>query len=296
MTVTVSAPATTANLGSGFDCVALALDLWNELEVEPGDFAVRRRGRGRRRARDRPHESRRARVRARSRSRPASAFASSTGFRSSAGSARARRRSPRATRRAAAVASKPLSVLELPAEAVALDGHADNLAAAFAGGACLTWSDARRAARAAASPTARRSRRSPSSRRRGVTPRRSRGGLPATVSARDGCRGRGPRRRCSALALATGDAELFALLDRRRAARAVPHRRVAALRGAEGRSAGRCPRRDAVRVGADGDRLGRRSRCGRRVPCARRRDSKTATVTVLAAAATGVVAREVVAP
>ena len=46
MTVTVSAPATTANLGSGFDCVALALDLWNELEVEPGEFAVRVEGEG----------------------------------------------------------------------------------------------------------------------------------------------------------------------------------------------------------------------------------------------------------
>src|SRR5262245_40146537 len=31
----VRAPATTANLGSGFDCAAAALDLWNELHVEP---------------------------------------------------------------------------------------------------------------------------------------------------------------------------------------------------------------------------------------------------------------------
>ena len=28
------APATTANLGPGFDCAAAALDLWNELHVE----------------------------------------------------------------------------------------------------------------------------------------------------------------------------------------------------------------------------------------------------------------------
>ena len=27
------APATTANLGAGFDCAGVALDLWNELEV-----------------------------------------------------------------------------------------------------------------------------------------------------------------------------------------------------------------------------------------------------------------------
>ena len=30
------APATTANLGPGFDCAAVALDLWNEVEVSEG--------------------------------------------------------------------------------------------------------------------------------------------------------------------------------------------------------------------------------------------------------------------
>ena len=46
------APATTANLGPGFDCAAAALDLWNELEVTSRRAASRRRarGRGRRRA------------------------------------------------------------------------------------------------------------------------------------------------------------------------------------------------------------------------------------------------------
>ena len=33
----VRAPATSANLGPGFDCAAVALDLWNELEVDEGD-------------------------------------------------------------------------------------------------------------------------------------------------------------------------------------------------------------------------------------------------------------------
>jgi homoserine kinase len=33
----VRAPATSANLGPGFDCAAVALDLWNELEVTDGD-------------------------------------------------------------------------------------------------------------------------------------------------------------------------------------------------------------------------------------------------------------------
>jgi homoserine kinase len=34
--VFVRAPATSANLGPGFDCLGLALDLWNEVEASPG--------------------------------------------------------------------------------------------------------------------------------------------------------------------------------------------------------------------------------------------------------------------
>ena len=33
----VRAPATTANLGAGFDCAGAALDLWNELQLVEGD-------------------------------------------------------------------------------------------------------------------------------------------------------------------------------------------------------------------------------------------------------------------
>ena len=33
----VRAPATSANLGPAFDCAAVALDLWNELEVTEGE-------------------------------------------------------------------------------------------------------------------------------------------------------------------------------------------------------------------------------------------------------------------
>ena len=39
MTV-VRAPASSANLGPGFDCAAVALDLWNELEVTDGEGVV----------------------------------------------------------------------------------------------------------------------------------------------------------------------------------------------------------------------------------------------------------------
>lgn len=37
MSIHVRAPATTANVGPGFDCAAAALDLWNELELADGD-------------------------------------------------------------------------------------------------------------------------------------------------------------------------------------------------------------------------------------------------------------------
>ena len=40
--IRVKAPATTANLGPGYDCLGLALDVWNTLEVEilPGGDSV----------------------------------------------------------------------------------------------------------------------------------------------------------------------------------------------------------------------------------------------------------------
>ena len=44
--VIVRAPASTANLGPGFDCAAAALDLWNELHLEEGEHAVVVEGEG----------------------------------------------------------------------------------------------------------------------------------------------------------------------------------------------------------------------------------------------------------
>ncbi len=47
MKLCIGVPATTANLGPGFDCLALALDLWNEAEIEPAaDFRVEVTGEG----------------------------------------------------------------------------------------------------------------------------------------------------------------------------------------------------------------------------------------------------------
>jgi homoserine kinase len=44
--VTVRVPATTANMGPGFDCLGLALDIWSELTVERGPFSVTMGGEG----------------------------------------------------------------------------------------------------------------------------------------------------------------------------------------------------------------------------------------------------------
>ena len=41
MNFVVRAPATSANLGPGFDCAGAALDLWNELHVLPAETASR---------------------------------------------------------------------------------------------------------------------------------------------------------------------------------------------------------------------------------------------------------------
>ena len=42
--VRVRVPGTTANLGPGFDCLAMALDLWNEISVEVGPSGGEGRG------------------------------------------------------------------------------------------------------------------------------------------------------------------------------------------------------------------------------------------------------------
>ncbi|HWX08460.1 MAG TPA: homoserine kinase [Gaiellaceae bacterium] len=127
MTIHVRAPATSANLGSGFDVAAVALDLWNELEVgEPNGHLV-----------DASHLG----VQAFSR------FASPEGR-----SFRFVDRIPRERGLGSSAAVIALGLVagaiaagadphadELLAEGLPLEGHADNLAAALVGGVCLTW-------------------------------------------------------------------------------------------------------------------------------------------------------------
>jgi homoserine kinase len=126
VTIRVRAPATTANVGAGFDCAAAALDLWNELEVGDGGDAP-----------DPDHLA----VQAFARLAPLDGHSFSftdripreRGLGSSA-----------ATIALGLVAGALAAGRELDAEALLelgldLEGHPDNLAAALAGGVCLTW-------------------------------------------------------------------------------------------------------------------------------------------------------------
>ena len=126
MSVRVRAPASTANLGPGFDCAAVALDLWNELEVSEGEGGV-----------DPDHLG----VRAFSLLAPperwrfefTSRIPRERGLGSSASVIAL------GLVAACAVSGRAADPEELLRTGLELEGHADNLAAALAGGVCLTW-------------------------------------------------------------------------------------------------------------------------------------------------------------
>jgi homoserine kinase len=123
--VRVRAPATTANLGPGFDCAAVAFDLWNEVVVREGGEP------------DAEHLGVRA-----------FALLADPGgldFEFTERIPRARGLGSSASVvalglvAAAAAGGETAEPERLLALGEPLEGHADNLAAALAGGACLTW-------------------------------------------------------------------------------------------------------------------------------------------------------------
>ena len=123
--VRVRAPATTANLGPGFDCAAAALDLWNELvvteggEPDPEHLGIRAFG--------------------------LVADPSGLAFDFNAVVPRERGLGSSASIIALGLAAatffngEELDPERLLARGGPLEGHSDNLAAALAGGVCLTW-------------------------------------------------------------------------------------------------------------------------------------------------------------
>jgi homoserine kinase len=126
MTIRARAPATTANLGPGFDCAAVALDLWNEVEVTEGQGSPDLSHLGVRAfAQLAPVEGKRFhwidRI-PRGRGLGSSAAVIALGL-------------------VAAVRwlGQTPSAEELLAVGAELEGHADNLSAALLGGVCLTW-------------------------------------------------------------------------------------------------------------------------------------------------------------
>ncbi len=236
MSVHVRAPASTANLGPGFDCVAVALDLWNEVEVVEGA--------------DGPADLGHLGVRAFARIadpegwtfRWTTRVPRECGLGSSA--------SVIALGLVAAAASEgrepdPEELLEVGAR---LEGHCDNLAAALAGGVCLTSGG--RIARVADGPPAVPVAVVPQETLLTVQARTS---LPESVPHREATASLGAATLLGA-ALASGSARAPRRRPRRRPApRAVPSRRRLAPRRGSGGAPGRRARRDAL-----GRRPGRR--------------------------------------
>jgi homoserine kinase len=125
-TIHVRAPATTANLGPAFDVAGAAFELWNELEVGEPNGEV-----------DGSHLGIRAFARYADPSDWSFTFTDRIPRERGLGSSAAVV-ALGLVAGALAVGAEP-SADELLAEGIDLEGHADNLAAALAGGVCLTW-------------------------------------------------------------------------------------------------------------------------------------------------------------
>ena len=133
------APASSANLGPGFDCAACALDLWNELEVGEGE-GVTVSGEGAGELAEGPEN---LALRAFALLAPVEgrsfAFTNRVPLGSGLGSSAAAVALGLVA--GASAAGREFDPEDLLALGVRLEGHADNLSAALVGGVCLTWAD-----------------------------------------------------------------------------------------------------------------------------------------------------------
>ena len=146
-------PATSANLGPGFDALGLALGLHDDVAarvIDDGlDVEVDGRGRATRVARDETHlvvrAMRRALRRAAASRRPGSRWTAPTASRTAAASARRRRPSSPACcwpGRWCADGASRLDDADVLALAAELEGHPDNVAPCLLGGLTVAWIDA----------------------------------------------------------------------------------------------------------------------------------------------------------
>lgn len=141
MSLRVRAPATSANLGPGFDCAGVALELWNELEVtEADETVVEVEGEG---VSETPRDDHHLGLRAFSLIAPIEgkrfSFINRIPFARGLGSSSA----TIALGLVAAclwegAAPDPIELLPLAAR---LEPHADNIAAALFGGVTLVWEE-----------------------------------------------------------------------------------------------------------------------------------------------------------
>lgn len=192
------APATSANLGPGFDCAAVALDLWNELELSEGEgVAIEGAGAG-----ELPEDETNLALRA------FALLADPAGRRF-----RFLNRIPLERGLGSSAAAIALGLVaaapgaapeELLAAGLRLEPHADNLAAALVGGVTLTWEG--RIARIATSLPLAAVALVPGSR---TATRDARAALPASVPHADAAATAG-RAALLGAAAASGDARLFA--------------------------------------------------------------------------------------
>ena len=209
MTIRALAPASTANLGPGFDTAAAALDLWNELVVEDADDGpvVEIDGEG---ADELPRDATHLSLRAFALLAPvgphAFRFTNRIPLERGLGSSAAAIAVGLLAGAAASGEEHPRE--ELLALGEPLEGHADNLAAALYGGVSVTWvRDGVRSARQLAAglplvpllavPAER------------ASTARSRDGLPATVSHGDAAANAAHAALLGA-AISSGDAALLA--------------------------------------------------------------------------------------
>jgi homoserine kinase len=129
----VRAPATSANLGPGFDCAAVALSLWNELEVTEGEgVEIEGAGAGELAA-DHTNLAVRAFALLANPAGKRFRFVNRVPLGRGLGSSAA------AIALGLAAARPDGDPEELLAAGLELESHADNLAAALVGGVTLTW-------------------------------------------------------------------------------------------------------------------------------------------------------------